>query len=127
VFLKLTPRHSVGKNKQRKKLQPCYIGLFPIVQMIGKVAYRLELPSELQGIHDVFCVSQLRQYIADPSHVVNNENIKLTANLNLDERLVQILEFQEQELRQRKIPLVKVLWNHSPVQDATWETESRMR
>jgi hypothetical protein len=32
VFLKLTPRRSVGKNKQRKKLQLRYIGPFPIVQ-----------------------------------------------------------------------------------------------
>jgi hypothetical protein len=82
VFLKLTPRRSFGKNKERRKLQPRYIGPFPIVQRIGKVAYWLVLPLELQGIHDVFHVSQLRQYIVDPNHVVNDEAIKLTTNLS---------------------------------------------
>jgi hypothetical protein len=37
------------------------------------------------------------------------------------------LEFGEKELTQKKIPLLKVLWNHHPVEDATWETESEMR
>jgi hypothetical protein len=78
----LIPRRSVGKYKQKKKSQPRYIGPFPIVQRIRKVAYRLELPSELHGIHDVFHISQLRKYIADPSHVVNNQNIEMTADLN---------------------------------------------
>jgi hypothetical protein len=121
------PRRSVGKYKQKKKLQPRYIGPFPIVQRIGKVAYWLALPLELHGIHDVFHVSQLWQYIADPSHVVNNDSIKLTTNLNYDERPLQILEFGENELSQKTIPLVKVLWNHCPVEDATWETELEMR
>jgi hypothetical protein len=87
----------------------------------------LALPLELQGIHDVFHVSQLRQCIVDPSHVVNNESIELITDLNYDERPVQILEFEEKELRQKNIPLVKVLWSHRPVEDATWETESEMR
>jgi hypothetical protein len=85
-FLKLTSRRSVGKNKQRKKLQPRYIGPFSIVQRIGNIVYRLDLPSELQGIHDVFHVSQLRQYIANPSHVVNDEYIELTADLSYNEQ-----------------------------------------
>jgi hypothetical protein len=99
VFLKLTPRRSVGKYKQKKKLQSRYIGPFPIMQGIGKVAYRLELPSELQGIHDVFHVSQLRKYVVDPSHVVNDQNIKMTADLNYDERPIRILQFGDNELR----------------------------
>jgi hypothetical protein len=57
---------------------------------------------------------------------VNDEPIELTADLNFDEWPIQILEFRE-ELQQKKIPLVKVLWNHNPVPDATWETESEMR
>jgi hypothetical protein len=63
------------------------------------VAYQLALPAELQGIHDVFHVLQLRQYIADPSHVVNDEKIELTTDLNYDERPIKILEFGEKELR----------------------------
>jgi hypothetical protein len=87
----------------------------------------LVLPLELHGIHDVFNVCQLWQYIADPSHVINNESIELTIDLNYDERPLQILEFGEKELRQKTIPLVKVLWSHRPVEDATWETEPEMK
>jgi hypothetical protein len=61
VFLKPTLKRSFGKNKQRRKLQPRYIGPFLIILRIGKVAYRLALASELQEIHNVFHVSQLRQ------------------------------------------------------------------
>jgi hypothetical protein len=93
VFLKLTPRRNFGKYKQRKKLQLRYIGPFKIVQRIGKVAYRLDLPSELRGIHDVFHVSQLRQYLRDLDHVVNDEPIELTPDLNYEERPIQILEY----------------------------------
>jgi hypothetical protein len=126
VFLKLTPRRSVGKYKQKKNLQLRYIGPFLIDQRIKKVAYKLELLAELQGIHDIFHVSQLRKYIAGPSHVMNDQNIEMMADLNYDERPVRILEYGQKELRQKTIPLVKVLWSHCPVEDATWETELEM-
>jgi hypothetical protein len=127
VFLKLTPRRSIGKDKKRKTLQPRYIGPFSIIQRIGKMAYRLELPPELKGIHDVFHVSQLRQYIPDPEHVINDKTIELKTDLNYDERPIKILEFGEKELRNKKISLVKVLWNNHPVPDAAWETEVEMK
>jgi hypothetical protein len=112
VFLRLTPRRSIEKDKKRKKLQPRYIGPFSIIQRIGKVTYRLELPHELRGIHDVFHVSQLRQYISDPEHVINDKPIELKTDLNYDEQPIKILEFGEKELRNKKIYLVKVLWNN---------------
>jgi hypothetical protein len=98
VFLKLTPRRSFGQYKRGKKLQPWFIGPFPIVQRIGKVAYWLTLPVELQGIHDVFQVSQLRKYLADPDHVVNSEN-ELTLDLNYMEKPIQIIDREVKELR----------------------------
>jgi hypothetical protein len=49
------------------------------------VAYRLELPSELRGIHDMFHVSKLRQHIADLDHVMNDEPTELTPYLNYEE------------------------------------------
>ena len=45
------------------------MGPYEIVERIGEVAYRLRLPPELARIHDVFHVSLLRKYIADPSCV----------------------------------------------------------
>ena len=62
VFLKVSPLKGNLRFGQKGKLTPRYIGPFEILQKVGPVAYRLALPPALQGIHDVFHVSQLRQY-----------------------------------------------------------------
>jgi hypothetical protein len=59
--------------------------------------------------------------------VINDKSIELTTDLNYDEQPIKILEFGEKELRNKKISLVKVLWNNRPGPNATWETESEMR
>jgi hypothetical protein len=38
----------------RGKLAPRYIGPFKILEQRGEVAYQLELPPQLSGVHDVF-------------------------------------------------------------------------
>ena len=70
VFLRISPWKGVLRFGKRGKLSPWYIGPYRIVERIGEVAYRLELPSDLDRIHDVFNVSMLRKYIPDPSHVL---------------------------------------------------------
>jgi hypothetical protein len=52
----------------------------------------MELPFELKEIHDVFHVSQRRQYIPDTEHVVNDKPIELMTDLNNDEQPIKILE-----------------------------------
>ena len=73
------------------KLSPRYIGPYEIVDKVGEVAYRLRIPSELANIHDVFHVSMLRKYIADPSHILNEQPIQLKENLTYKEHPVEIL------------------------------------
>jgi hypothetical protein len=82
---------------------------------------------ELQGIHDIFHVSQLRKYLADPDHVVNDENIELTSDSNYVERPIRIIDREVKELRRKMIPMVRVLWNHHQIRDAMWETEANTR
>ena len=55
---------------KRVKLNPCYIGPFEIVERIGPMAYKLDLPEEFSRVHNVFHISMLRKYIPDPSHVM---------------------------------------------------------
>ena len=63
VFLKVAPWKGVIRFQKRGKLNPRYIGPFRIIERIGPVAYRLELPLELSCIHNVFHVSMLRKYV----------------------------------------------------------------
>ena len=127
VFLKISPWKGVLRFGKRGKLSPRYIGPYEIVERVGKVAYRLRLPEDLARIHDVFHVSMLRKYIADPSHILREQLVELNENLTYKEKPVQILDRKEQVLRNKSIPLVKVLWMNHGVEEATWEREDQMR
>jgi len=47
-----------------RKLLPRWIGPFPVVQCVGQVAYKLQLPVHLR-VHPVFHVSKLKPYHSD--------------------------------------------------------------
>ncbi|XP_024155760.1 uncharacterized protein LOC112163713 [Rosa chinensis] len=127
VFLKLSPWKGVVRFGKRGKLSPRYIGPFMIKERVGPVAYKLILPLRLSKIHDVFHVSLLRKYIADPAHVLEEQPIRLKEDLTYEEKPIQILDRREQVLRNKTIPLVKVLWSNHLVEEATWEPEDLMR
>ena len=78
-------------------------------------------------IHDVFHVSMLRRYRSDPSHVLKDSEVTLSENLSYVEEPVQIVDRRVKQLRQREISMVKVLWKHHSIKEATWETEEKMR
>ena len=63
VFLKVAPMKGVMRFGKKDKLSPRYIGPFEITERIGKVAYKLALPSELSTVHNVFHVSMLKRYV----------------------------------------------------------------
>jgi len=109
VFLKVSPLKGSFRFGQKGKLTPRYIGPFKILQRICPVAYRLALPPTLQGIHDVFHVSQLRRYIPNPEHVISHEPLQLKENLTYVEEPIQIVDRKYRVLRNRTIPFVKVL------------------
>ncbi|KAL5819629.1 hypothetical protein ACOSQ4_023471 [Xanthoceras sorbifolium] len=94
---------------------------------MGPVACRLALSLELEKIHNVFHVSMLRRYRSDPSHRVQTETIEIQPNLTYNEEPVKILNREVKELRNKRIPLVKVLWRNHNVEEATWESEEVMR
>ncbi|KAL4032966.1 hypothetical protein IC575_006049 [Cucumis melo] len=127
VFLKLFPWRGVIRFGRKGKLNPRYIGPYQITKRVGPAAYRLELPIELARIHDVFHVSMLRKYIPDPSHVLQEQPVELKEDLSYVEEPVQILDRKEQVLRNKTIPLIKVLWRHHGAEEATWEPEYQMK
>jgi len=127
VFLKVSPLKGSIRFGQKGKLSPRCIGPFNILQRVGPVAYRLALPLALQGIYDVFHVSNLRRYTSDPNHIIPYEPPQLKENLTYVEEPVKIIDRMDQVLRNRTIPYVKVLWRHHGLTDATWEPEHVMQ
>ena len=127
VFLRISPWKGVLRFGKHGKLSPRYIGPYRIVERIGEVAYQLELPSNLDRIHDVFHVSMLHKYIPDPSHALTKQPVEIQENLTYEEEPVQILDRREQLLSNKTIPLVKILWRSHTIEEATWEPEAQMR
>ncbi|CAN6697434.1 unnamed protein product [Malus baccata var. baccata] len=121
------PWKGVVRFGKKGKLSPRYIGPYMITGRVGEVAYRLELPPELSKVHDVFHVSMLCHYLPDPSHVIPPQPLEINPDLTYDEEPVTILDWKNIELRNKTVRLVKVLWRNHLVEEATWETEDRMR
>jgi hypothetical protein len=100
VFLKVSPMKGVMRFCKKGKLSPRYVGPFLVTEVVGPVAYRVELPSNLAGVHDVFHISMLRKYVHDPLHVIDFEPLQVQADLKYEEKPVQILDQLERELPQ---------------------------
>ena len=108
-------------------LSPRYVGPFEVLERVGEVAYKILLPPSLEGIHNVFHVSQLRQYVKDDGHVVDFSELELRPDLSCEEQPVSILGRSMKQLKGRTIPLVLVSWNGHSTGEATWEREDIVR
>ena len=121
VFLKVSPIRGTLRFGQKGKLSSRFIGPYEILSRIGEVAYRLALPPVLSGVHNVFHVSMLKKYVRDPTHVLQHEPLEIQDDATYVEKPARIIDTKEQELRNRTIHWVKVLWeNHEP-EEATWK------
>jgi hypothetical protein len=112
---------------KKGKLSPRFLGAFEVKEVVGPVAYKVELPPALSEIHNVFHVSTLRKHVHDPCHIVDYEPLQVQDDLKYEELPVQILDRKEQQLRTKIIPLVKVLWRNHDVEEAPWELEHEIR
>ncbi|GKB87549.1 hypothetical protein Tco_0959821 [Tanacetum coccineum] len=111
VMLKVSPRNGLIHFGKRVKLNPRYIRPFKILKRIGAVAYKLELPEELRNVHNTFHVSNLKKCLSDESLVIPMKELRLDDKLNFVEEPVEIMDREVKQLRQSRIPIVKVRWN----------------
>ncbi|GKC15216.1 putative reverse transcriptase domain-containing protein [Tanacetum coccineum] len=108
-------------------LKPWYIGPFKILERIGPVAYKLELPEELSNVHSTFHVSNLKKCLSDESLVIPMKELRLDDKLNFVEEPVEIMDREVKQLKQSRIPIVKVRWNSKRGPKFTWEREDQIR
>ncbi|GJU96942.1 putative reverse transcriptase domain-containing protein [Tanacetum coccineum] len=99
VLLKVSPWKGVVRFGKKGKLAPRFVGSFEIIEKVCFVAYRLDLPEELN----------------------------VDAKLNFMEEPVEILEREFKKLKRGRIAIVKVQWNSKRGPEFTWEREDQMR
>nr|GEX36357.1 putative reverse transcriptase domain-containing protein [Tanacetum cinerariifolium] len=108
VMLKVSPRKGVIRFGKRGKLNPQYIGPFKILKRVGLVAFKLELPRELKNVHNTFHISNLKKCLSGESLVIPMKELRLDDKLNFVEEPVEIMDREVKQLRQSRIPIVKV-------------------
>ncbi|GJS44506.1 putative reverse transcriptase domain-containing protein, partial [Tanacetum coccineum] len=77
-----------------------YVGPFKVLEKVGEVSYKLELPEELSRVHNTF------HFVEEP---------------------VEIMDREVKWLKRSNIPLVKVRWNSKRGPEFTWEHEDQFK
>nr|GEX07877.1 putative reverse transcriptase domain-containing protein [Tanacetum cinerariifolium] len=109
------------------KLAPRFVGPIEIIKKVGPVAYRLDLPEELNSVYDTFHVSNLKKCLDDPTLQVPLDEIQVDAKLNFAEEPLEILEKEFKKLKRSRIAIVKVWWNSKCGPEFTCEREDQMK
>nr|GEW80673.1 putative reverse transcriptase domain-containing protein [Tanacetum cinerariifolium] len=99
VMLKVSPRKGVIHFRKRGKLNPRYIGPFKILERIGPVASKLELPEELSNVHNTFHVSNLNKCLSNESLIILIKELQVDDKLNFLEEPVEIMNREVKQLR----------------------------
>ncbi|MCO5602539.1 hypothetical protein L7F22_056672 [Adiantum nelumboides] len=120
VFLRVKPKRSSLKLRMFCKLAFRYCGPFKILRRPGKQAYKLALLPHMR-IHNVFHVSLLKKYVADPLHILNHDDAILINQEEVQMEPEQVLEVKERKLRHRTVREVLIQWKGYIVEDASWE------
>jgi hypothetical protein len=87
------------------------------------VAYKLDLPPSLTGVHDISHVSQLKKCLLAPVDVMLPEVTPLEAHLSYPEHPIKVLDQKDHVTRRKAIKFFKIQWSNHSEEEATWESE----
>ncbi|GKF50029.1 putative reverse transcriptase domain-containing protein, partial [Tanacetum coccineum] len=82
-----------------------------VLEKVGSVAYKLELPQELSRVHNTFHVSNLKKCYADEPLAVLLDGLHFDDKLQFVEEPVEIMDHEVKRLKRSRIPIIKVRWN----------------
>ncbi|GKB97880.1 hypothetical protein Tco_0984017 [Tanacetum coccineum] len=126
-MLKVSPQKGVIHFGKRGRLNPRYIRPFKIIERISLVAYKLELPGELSNVYSTYYISNLKKCLSDESLLIPMKELRLDDKLNFVEEPVEIMDREVKQLKQSRIPIIKVVWNSKRGPEFTWEREDQIR
>ncbi|GJT27056.1 hypothetical protein Tco_0907331, partial [Tanacetum coccineum] len=106
-MLKVSPCKGVIHFGKRGKLNPGYVGPFKVLEKVGSVAYKLELPQELSRVHNTFHVSNLKKCYSDEPLAVPLEGLHVDDKLHFVEEPIEIMDREVKRLKQSCIPIFK--------------------
>nr|GEZ45150.1 putative reverse transcriptase domain-containing protein [Tanacetum cinerariifolium] len=127
VMLKVSLWKGVVRFGKRGKLNPRYIRPFRVLEKVGTVAYKLELPQELSRVHNTFHVSNLKKCYSDDPLTVPLDGLCIDDQLHFVEEPVEIMDREVKRLKRIRIPLGKVRWNSKRGPEFTWEREDKFK
>ncbi|GJV46757.1 reverse transcriptase domain-containing protein [Tanacetum coccineum] len=119
--IKTTRVSSDSENKESFTLGT--LDLSKSLNGLATVAYKLELPEELSNIYSTFHISNLKKCLSDESLVIPMKELRLDDKLNFVEEPVEIMDREVKQLKQSRIPIVKVRWNSKRWTEFTWNAK----
>jgi hypothetical protein len=123
VYLRVSPMKGVKRFGVKGKLAPRYIRPFRILEKCGSVAYNLDLPPSLAGVHDIFHVLQLKKCLKAPVDVVLPEVTPLETDLSYPEHPTKVLDQKDCVMRRKTIKFFNIQWSNHSEEEATWKSE----
>ncbi|GJY62860.1 putative reverse transcriptase domain-containing protein [Tanacetum coccineum] len=98
-----------------------------VIERVGTVAYKLELPQQLSRVHNMFHVSNLKKCLSDESLVIPLEELRVDDKLHFVEEPVEVMDCKIKQLKRSRIPIIKVRWNSKRGPRFTWEHEDQFK
>ncbi|GJU61771.1 putative reverse transcriptase domain-containing protein [Tanacetum coccineum] len=111
IMFKVLPWKGVIRFGKLGKLNSRYIRPFKIIAKVGPIAYKLELPQELNSVHITFHVSNLKKCLLNESLVILLDVIQVDDKLHFIEEPVEIIDPKIKQLKKIRIPIIKFQWN----------------
>ncbi|GJW17830.1 putative reverse transcriptase domain-containing protein [Tanacetum coccineum] len=127
VMLKVSPWKGVVRFDKRGKLNPRYVRPFKVLEKVGAVVYKLELPQELSRVHNIFHVSNLKKCYVEEPLAIPLDGLHIDDKLHFAEEPVKIIYREVKLLKQSRILIVKVRWNSRRGLEFRWEREDQFQ
>ncbi|GJS62817.1 hypothetical protein Tco_0677381 [Tanacetum coccineum] len=131
-IIQIKQRMQAARDRQKsyadlkRKLMEFQVG-DKVLEKVGDVAYKLELPKEMSRVYNTFHVSNVKKCYADEPLAVPLNGLQFDDKLQFVEEPVEIMDREVKRLKRSRIPIVKVRWNTMRGPEFTWERKDQFR